>query len=106
MAFVGPLGGGIQNEYLGRKISIIINNIVALIGLIYLRFSYNIPLLFVGRIITGYTNRSNRSFLGPHTSEVCQPNIRKTTGTFGELRNEAFEEMPPPVFCDYSILVQ
>lgn len=39
----------------------------------------------MGRILTGYTNGSNRSCLGPYTSEVCQPDIRKTTATFSIL---------------------
>ena len=84
-AFVGSLGGGLQSEYLGRKYSIIINNIVVLVGLLCLRFSTALPLLLIGRIMTGYSNGANRSCLGPYTSEVCQPGIRKTTATFSIL---------------------
>ena len=58
---------------------------MALIGLICLRFSHGLPLLLIGRILTGYTNGANRSCLGPYTSEVCQPDIRKTTATFSIL---------------------
>ena len=84
-AFIGSLGGGLQSEYLGRKYSIIINNVVVLIGLLCLRFSNSLPLLLIGRILTGYSNGANRSCLGPYTSEVCQPSIRKTTATFSIL---------------------
>ena len=63
----------------------IINNIIVLIGLLCLRFAYGLPLLLIGRFITGYTNGSNRSCIGPYTSELCQPNIRKSTATFGVL---------------------
>lgn len=60
----------------------IINNGIVLVGIICIRFSYGLPLLFIGRFMTGYTNGANRSCVPPYTSEICQPSIRKSTGTF------------------------
>ena len=84
-SFVGSWGGGIQSELIGRKFSMMINNLIMLVGMLCIRFSHGLPLLFAGRFMTGYTNGANRSCTGPYTSEVCQPAIRKSTATFGVL---------------------
>ena len=80
-SFVGSIGGGLQCEYFGRKTSMMIENIIVICGLVCIYLANGIPLLFVGRFLTGYANGSNKSSILPYTSEVCEPKLRKFTGT-------------------------
>ena len=59
--------------------------VITLVGLICIRLANSFPLLFVGRLLTGYSNGSNKTSILPYTSEVSQPQIRKFTGTLFSL---------------------
>ena len=59
-----------------------IENLTTILGLVLIWLSNGIPMLFLGRFLTGYVNGSNKSSILPYTSEICQPKIRKFTGTF------------------------
>lgn len=84
-AFVGSIIGGIQAEYLGRKKSLIVGNLILFSGLMCIWWAQGIPLLFVGRFLGGFGNGSNTCCIGPYTGEVCQPGLRKITGILGVL---------------------
>ena len=80
-SFIGSFGGGITCEYFGRKRAMMIENLIVTCGYVCIWLSNNIPLLFVGRFLTGYANGSNKPSILPYTSEICQPRLRKFTGT-------------------------
>ena len=77
----GSIGGGLTCQFLGKKGSMMIENVVVICGLLCIIFADGIPLLFFGRFLTGYANGSTMSSILPYTGEVCQPKIRKFTGT-------------------------
>ena len=49
-------------------------------GLVLIALANSFPLLIVGRLLTGYSNGSNKTSILPYTSEISQPHIRKLTG--------------------------
>ena len=61
------------------------SNAIACIGLLCIRFANGFSLLLLGRILIGYANGSEQVCSSPYTGEICDPNIRKFTGTFGGL---------------------
>ena len=58
-----------------------IENVIVSVGFLCIWLATGIPLLFIGRFLTGYANGSNKSSIIPYTSEICQPKLRKFTGT-------------------------
>ena len=58
---------------------------VTLAGLISIRLANSFALLFVGRLLTGYSDGSNKTSILPYTSEISQPQVRKFTGTLFSL---------------------
>ena len=84
-SIVGSVIGGFQTKYLGRKYSMMIDCVITLGGLICIRLANSFPLLLVGRLLTGYSNGSNKTSILPYTSEISQPQIRKFTGTLFSL---------------------
>ena len=57
-----------------------IENLIVTCGYLCIWLSKDIPLLFIGRFLTGYANGSNKPSILPYTSEICQPRLRKFTG--------------------------
>ena len=80
-SFIGSFGGGLTCEYFGRKRAMMVENLIVTCGYVCIWLSSDIPLLFVGRFLTGYANGSNKPSILPYTSEICQPRLRKFTGT-------------------------
>ena len=80
-SFIGSFGGGLTCEYFGRKKAMMIENLIVTCGYLCIWLSNGIPLLFFGRFLTGYANGSNKPSILPYTSEICQPRLRKFTGT-------------------------
>ena len=79
-SIIGSLLGGFQTKYLGRKHSMMLDCVIMLGGLICIALANSFPLLLVGRLLTGYSNGSNKTSILPYTSEISQPQIRKLTG--------------------------
>ena len=79
---VGALVGGLQCQFLGRKKSLIIDNIVVFIGLVGLSFSYSFPALLLFRFILGFSVASLFVNVPSYTGEICQPKVRSLTGSF------------------------
>ena len=82
-AFVGAMVGGIQSQALGRKKSLIVSSFCAFTAITSIRFAKTFSVLLVGRFLMGYAGGSEVPASSAYTAEVCHPNIRKFTGTFG-----------------------
>ena len=81
-SMVGALVGGLQCQFLGRKKSLIIDNVVVFIGLVGLTFSYSFPALLFFRFILGFSVASLFVNVPSYTGEICQPKVRSLTGSF------------------------
>ena len=81
-SMVGALVGGLQCQFLGRKKSLIIDNVVVFIGLVGLTFSYSFPALLLFRFILGFSVASLFVNVPSYTGEICQPKVRSLTGSF------------------------
>ena len=79
-SIIGSILGGFQTKYLGRKYSMMLDCVTTLSGLICIHLAQSFPLLLVGRLLTGYSNGSNKTSILPYTSEISQPRVRKFTG--------------------------
>ena len=82
-AFLGAMVGGLQSQLLGRKKSLMASSLCALAAITSIRFAKSFPVLLVGRFLMGYGGGSEMPASSAYTAEVCHPNIRKFTGTFG-----------------------
>ena len=82
-AFLGSMVGGIQSQALGRKKSLMASSTCALAAITCIRFAKTFPVLLVGRFLMGYAGGSEMPASSAYTAEVCHPDIRKFTGTFG-----------------------
>ena len=82
-AFLGSMVGGIQSQALGRKKSLMASSTCALAAITCIRFAKSFPVLLVGRFLMGYAGGSEMPASSAYTAEVCHPDIRKFTGTFG-----------------------
>ena len=76
------LVGGLQSNYLGRKPTLLITQIVALAGFLLLRFANDVPMFYIGSFLGGYTNGITLSIMPTYVGEVNQPRIRRFTGSF------------------------
>ena len=83
----GALVGGLQCQFVGRKKSLIIDNVVIFGGLIALRFSYSIWSLLLCRFVLGFSVASLFVNVPSYTGEICQPTIRMITGSFAMVCN-------------------
>lgn len=79
--FIGGFGGGFQNQYLGRKKTMLTANLIVLCGFLITRFAYTVPMLYAGRFLIGYTNGLWTQSAPIYTGEVNQPRLRKFTGS-------------------------
>ena len=73
---------GVQSNYLGRKPTLMITQMVALAGFLFLRFANNVPMFYIGSFLGGYTNGINSAVMPTYVGEINQPKIRRFTGSF------------------------
>ena len=78
----GAVIGGIQCNYLGRKKSIFLDGSILAIAHVGTGVSPNMTMLMICRFITGHVAASLICNIPAFTSEVCQPEVRKLTGSF------------------------
>ena len=57
-------------------------NFVVLCGFIVSRFGYNVSLLYLGRLLIGFSNGLWQQATPVYTGEINQAKMRKVTGTF------------------------
>jgi len=79
---LGALTGGIQCQFLGRKKSLILDNIIVFVSLIVLSFSHTFLALLICRFVLGLSVASLMVNVPCYTGEICQPKIRMLTGSF------------------------
>ena len=73
---------GIQSGALGRKKTIMLTQVVSLMGAFCILFANTATVFYLGNFLSGYTNSVFIGIAPIYTSEICQPNIRKFTGGF------------------------
>ena len=78
----GSFGGAIQSGKLGSKYSIMTDSTVYLGATLILAFASNFSMVLAARFLQGYSVASGRVAITIYTSEICQPEIRKYTGSF------------------------
>ena len=78
----GPFGGGIQSGKLGRRYSIMIDSTIYFGATLMLALATSFDMILVARCLQGYSVASGRVAITIYTSEICQPEIRKYTGSF------------------------
>ena len=78
----GTLICGLLCSYFGRKKTMILANLLSLSGFLFLRFSVNVAMLYISRIIAGFSFGLCFANIPPYTGEISQPRIRKFTGSF------------------------
>ena len=81
-SFFGSLSGGIQSQFLGRKKSMLMSNIILTSGILCLRFGTNLATLFIGQFINGFSSQCLTTVIPAYTGEISQPHLRKFTATF------------------------
>ena len=75
-ALIGSLTGGTLVDYFGRKVSIILDAIVFIIGALVLVVSFDYWLLVLGRLIVGYGISLSATSACVYVSEVAPASIR------------------------------
>ena len=78
----GSMLGGIKSHHFGRKIALMIAQVAALSGLLFIRFAGSIPMFYIGNFLGGYVAGLNTALIPAYTGEINQPRIRKFTGSF------------------------
>lgn len=73
---IGCLLSGYMMDVFGRKRSLIITEIPALIGWILISFANNVRMIYVGRFLTGLGSGMVGAPARVYTSEVTQPHLR------------------------------
>ena len=86
-SIVGTMFSGVKSDYFGRKASIMISQIIYIMGLLLFRFANGISMLYVGSFLGGYSNSITISSIPMYIGEVSQPRVRKFTGSFLVLIN-------------------
>ena len=81
MAVGTPLCG-IQSGSFGRKKTVMITQIVSFAGSLCILLASTPEMFYLGNFLSGYTNAVFIGIAPVYTSEICQPNIRKFTGSF------------------------
>uniref|UniRef100_A0A0K2VGQ4 Major facilitator superfamily (MFS) profile domain-containing protein n=2 Tax=Lepeophtheirus salmonis TaxID=72036 RepID=A0A0K2VGQ4_LEPSM len=78
----GSLLGGLQSDFFGRKISLLIDCLVATTGIFLIAFSQDFYLLIIGRLLCGQASGSGTVSISIYICEISHPNVRSITGTF------------------------
>ena len=73
---------GIGSGYLGRKKTLMITQIVALVGILVLRFAWSVPVFYLGSFLGGCSGGIVNAVVPAYVGEINQPRIRKFSGSF------------------------
>ncbi|KAI6647909.1 Solute carrier family 2, facilitated glucose transporter member 12-like [Oopsacas minuta] len=84
-AFFGSLTGGILVDFLGRKVSIILDSVVFCVGAVILIFSESFWLLVIGRLIIGYGVSLSATAECVYVSEIAPSKKRGMLVSLNEL---------------------
>ena len=78
----GSFSGALQSGKLGRRYSIMIDSIIHMCAVFMLAFAPNFSMVLAARFLQGHSVGSGRVAITIYTGEICQPEIRKYTGSF------------------------
>ena len=78
----GALCGGIQSGKIGRKKSLMVDSVIYILGTLCVALAPNFYVILLGRYIHGHSSASAMVAIPIYTSEISQPQVRKTTGSF------------------------
>ncbi|KAI6661314.1 Solute carrier family 2, facilitated glucose transporter member 12-like [Oopsacas minuta] len=84
-AIIGSLTGGILVDFLGRKVSIILDSVVFCVGAVILIFSESFWLLVIGRLIIGYGVSLSATAECVYVSEIAPSKKRGMLVSLNEL---------------------
>lgn len=79
---IGAILGGLTCQFLGRKRSLCIDNLLMAAVFVGISLSPNFIGLMLCRFISGMSCASMMANIPAYTSEICQPEVRKITGNF------------------------
>ena len=81
-SLTGSFCGGIQSGKFGRRKSLMFDCVIFVLGTLFVALSPNFYLVLLGRFIHGHSSASAMVAIPIYTSEISQPQVRKTTGSF------------------------
>ena len=81
-SLTGAFCGGLQSGKFGRKKSLMFDCFNFVLGTLFVALAPNFYLILVGRFIHGHSSASAMVAIPIYTSEISQPQVRKTTGSF------------------------
>ena len=81
-SLTGSFFGGIQSGKFGRKKSLMFDCLIFGVGTLFVALAPNFYLILIGRFIHGHSSASAMVAVPIYTSEISQPQVRKTTGSF------------------------
>ena len=81
-SLTGSFCGGIQSGKFGRKKSLMFDCLIFVVGTLFVALAPNFYVILVGRFIHGHSSASAMVAVPIYTSEISQPQVRKTTGSF------------------------
>ncbi|XP_061191891.1 solute carrier family 2, facilitated glucose transporter member 12-like isoform X4 [Saccostrea echinata] len=84
-AIAGSLIGGVLIDKFGRRLTIIVNTVVFLVGALVLGFSPNYPSLIVGRLLLGFAVSLSATGECIYISEIAPPKKRGQLVSLNEL---------------------
>nr|ACO14668.1 Solute carrier family 2, facilitated glucose transporter member 8 [Caligus clemensi] len=78
----GAIVGGIQCDYFGRRKSLMIDGVMATIGILIIACTQSYPLLIFARFLCGHASGSGTVAIPIYCSEISHPDIRSVTISF------------------------
>ena len=78
----GAVVGGLQCQLLGRKTSLLVDCVELTAAYIGIGASTNYIVLMISRFVCGHCCATLLVNIPAYTSEICQPEVRKITGSF------------------------
>ncbi|KAF8589928.1 general substrate transporter [Ramaria rubella] len=82
---VGSIAADRSMDYLGRKVSIRINSILILLGSALMALSASVPVLVIGRFLTGAASGLGICVVPAYLSEISPPAIKGSVGVLNQL---------------------
>ncbi|XP_072298729.1 solute carrier family 2, facilitated glucose transporter member 6 [Eucyclogobius newberryi] len=80
-AAAGGLGSMLLNDMIGRKMSVMISAIPSSIGYMLMGGAFNLPMLYVGRFLTGLAGGMTASSIPVYISEISHKTVRGALGS-------------------------
>lgn len=79
-AFIGAFFCGVAMDFLGRKKTLILLGVPYFIGWLIIALAHSLPLILIGRFLTGFPIGITSGVLPTYVAEISTPNIRGFLG--------------------------